>query len=186
MPEIETERLRMRPHRKEDADDHLAIVGDPEFRRHFPDNFRPTRDGVLVGLGRFIEHWYQFGFGVWALELRDGGRLAGYCGLRRLKPDDEVELLYGLHRDFWRKGFAGEAALASLRFGFEEMGFGRIMAITMPSNAPSRRVLERCGLRHEKDAAYFGIECVYYAINREDFRAAASAYALRPSRVIGP
>jgi ribosomal-protein-alanine N-acetyltransferase len=186
MPDIETERLRLRPHTKEDADAHLRIVADPEFRRHFPNSFQPTRDGVLVGIGRFLEHWHQFGFGVWAVELKDGGPVIGYCGLRRLMPTDEIELLYGLDRAHWRSGLATEAALATLRFGFEEKGFGRVMAITLPSNTGSRRVLERCGLRYERDAVYFDIECVYYALGRDEFRPAGTPYAVRPSRETRP
>jgi RimJ/RimL family protein N-acetyltransferase len=186
MPDIETRRLRLRTHTKEDADAHLRIVADPEFRWHFPTSFQPTRDGVLVGLGRFIEHWHQFGFGVWAAELKGEGRVVGYCGLRRLMPSDEIELLYGFDREHWRAGLATEAASAALRYGFEEMGFERVMAITLPSNTGSRRVLERCGLRYERDAVYFDIGCVYYALGRGDFRPAAAPYALRPSRELRP
>ena len=183
MPELLTERLRLRQHTKEDADEHLRIISDPQFRRFFPPppRFQPTRDGVLVGIGRFVEHWYQFGYGVWALELREGERYAGYCGLRHLSPTDEVELLYGIDRDLWRAGLVTEAARASLRYGFEHMGFERVMAVTIPENAPSRRVMEKCGLRYEKDAVYFEVDCVYYAINRADFRAdEGAAYELRP------
>lgn len=182
MPEIETERLRLRAHTKEDADEHLRIISDAEFGRYFPPPpvFRPTRDSVLVGIGRFIEHWYQFGFGVWALELKGEGRLVGYCGLRHLAPTDEIELLYGIDRAHWRSGLTTEAARASLRYGFEEMKFARIMAVTHPQNAGSRGVLEKCGLRYEKDAVYFGVDCVYYAAGRADFRPGDSPPAPRP------
>jgi RimJ/RimL family protein N-acetyltransferase len=182
MPEVLTQRLRLRPHTKDDADEHLRIISDGEFRRFFPPppRFQPTRDSVLLGLGRFIEHWYQFGFGVWALELRDGGRFVGYCGLRHLAPTDEVELLYGIDRAFWRTGLTTEAARASLRYGFEHMKFERIMAVTIPENTPSRGVMEKCGLRYERDAFYFDLDVVYYAIDRAGFRPDEGPYELRP------
>ncbi|MDQ3803651.1 MAG: GNAT family N-acetyltransferase [Acidobacteriota bacterium] len=182
MPEIETRRLLMRAYMKEDADAHLRVVSDPEFGRYFPPPpvFQPTRDSVLVGIGRFIEHWNQLGFGVWALELKEGGRFIGYCGLRHLVPTDEVELLYGIDRAQWGTGLTTEAARASLRYGFEQMKFARVMAVTDPQNTGSRRVMEKCGLRYEKDAVYFDMNCVYYAINRGDFRADDAPYALRP------
>ena len=182
MPELLTRRLRMRAYTKEDADAHLRIISDPEFGRYLPPppRFQPTRDSVLVGIGRFVEHWYQFGFGVWALEPREGGPLLGYCGLRHLAPTDEVELLYGLDRAHWRTGLTTEAARASLRYGFGQMNFERIMAVTDPLNQGSRRVMERCGLRYEKDAFYFETPCVYYAINRADYRADDEPYELRP------
>lgn len=182
MPELETERLRMRLYTAEDADDHLRVVSDAEFRRYFPPppRYQPTRDTVLVGIGRFLEHWHQFGYGVWALELKEGRRLAGYCGLRHLPQTDEVELLYGLDRALWREGLTTEAARASLRYGFEHMKFERVMAVTDPHNAGSRGVMEKCGMRYERDAVYFDLDCVYYAINRADFRAAGEPYELRP------
>jgi ribosomal-protein-alanine N-acetyltransferase len=185
--EIETERLRMRPYKREDADEHLRIVADTEFRRHFPATFQPTRDSVLVGIGRFVEHWYQFGYGVWLLEEKDTeqveengtAHVVGYCGLRRLMPTDEVELLYGIDRAHWGRGFAVEAARASLRYGFERMKFARIMAVTDHENKGSRRVMEKCELKYEKDAVYFDTPCVYYWIGREDFRHDGSPYIER-------
>src|SRR5829696_8339260 len=111
---IETERLLMRQYAPEDADAHLRFISEPEFGRHFPTSFQPTRDRVLVAIGRFMEHWHQLGYGVWALELKGEGRLVGYCGLRHLLPTDEVELLYGADRAYWGRGLVTEAARASL------------------------------------------------------------------------
>ncbi|HYE15744.1 MAG TPA: GNAT family N-acetyltransferase [Pyrinomonadaceae bacterium] len=177
---VETERLLMRLHEPGDADGHLGVTGDPEFRAHFPETYRPTRDKVLFALGRFVEHWHQFGYGVWCLELKGEAGVLGYCGLRRLPQTEEVELLYGIRRAYWGRGLATEAARAALRFGFEEKGFARVMAVTTPANRPSRRVLEKCGMRYERDAVYFDMLCAYYAIERGEFRAdASSRYALR-------
>jgi RimJ/RimL family protein N-acetyltransferase len=180
MPEIETERLRMRPHTREDADEHLRIIADAEFKRHFPVAFQPTRDSVLVGIGRFVEHWYQFGYGVWLMEEKGTARTLGYCGLRHLMPTDEVEVLYGIDRAHWGRGLVTEAARVSLRYGFEQMKFDRIMAVTAHENKGSRRVMEKCGLRYEKDAVYFDMPCVYYAIDQENFRPDDSPYIERP------
>jgi ribosomal-protein-alanine N-acetyltransferase len=179
MPELLTQRLRMRQYTRADADEHLRVISGAEFRRYFPPP-PPTRDTVLVGIGRFIEHWYQFGYGVWALELKSDASFVGYCGLRHLPRTDEVELLYGIDRAHWRTGLTTEAARASLRYGFEHMNFGRIMAVTDPQNAGSRGVMRKCAMRYEKDAVYFDVDCVYYAINRDDFRADDAPYELRP------
>jgi RimJ/RimL family protein N-acetyltransferase len=101
---VETERLLMRPFTLEDADEQYRIISDPEFRRRMGPQFQPTRDKVIIGIGRFIEHWYQFGYGLWGLELKSEGRLVGYCGLRHLLPSDEVELFYGADRAYWGRG----------------------------------------------------------------------------------
>ncbi|HEX8852582.1 MAG TPA: GNAT family N-acetyltransferase [Pyrinomonadaceae bacterium] len=180
MSEIETERLLMRKYTPEDADPHLRIISDAEFRRFMPPNYQPTRDRVLVAIGRFTEHWHQLGYGVWALELKGANGLIGYCGLRHLPPTDEIELLYGISREHWGAGLVTEAACAALRYGFEHMNFARIMAVTVPGNLRSRRVMEKCGMTYEKDARYFDVDCAYYALERASFRHDAAAYVLRP------
>ena len=177
---IETERLRMRPYTREDADEQLRIVSDAEFKRYFSDTFQPTRDSTLVGIGRFLEHWSLRGHGVWGLELRDEPRMVGYCGLRYLPATQEVELLYGADRAFWGRGLVTEAARASLRYGFETLKLERIMAVTAHENKGSRRVMEKSGMKYEKDAVYFGLDCVYYAIDREDYGADDAPYKLIP------
>jgi RimJ/RimL family protein N-acetyltransferase len=173
---VETERLLLREYALEDADEHLRIISDPEFRQPMGPKFQPTRDKVLVGIGRFIEHWYQFGYGVWAMELKGEGRLVGYCGLRHLAPTDEVELLYGCDRAYWGRGLVTEAARASLRYAFRRMGFARVMAVTDKDNTRSRRVMEKCGMRYERDAVYFDLPVVYYAVGREDYRDDGAPY----------
>jgi ribosomal-protein-alanine N-acetyltransferase len=182
MPEVQTERLRLRPFTSKDGDEHYRIVSDPEFRRHFPAQFSPaSRDSSLVAIGRSIEHFYQRGFGYWAMELKEEARMVGYCGLRYVAPEKEIELLYGIERAYWGRGLTTEAARASLRFGFEEMKFERIMAVTDPENLRSRRVMEKCGMKYEKDTIYIEAHSVYYAINREDFRPDdAETYILHP------
>jgi RimJ/RimL family protein N-acetyltransferase len=180
MPNIETERLLMRPYRREDADEQLRIVSDTEFRRYFPETFQPTRDGTLVGIGRFLEHWHLRGHGVWALEPKDEPRIFGYCGLRYLADTREIELLYGVDKSTWGRGLVTEAARAALRYGFEAMNFERIMAVTLHGNKGSRRVMEKSGMKYERDAFYFGVDCVYYAINREDWQADDAPYKLIP------
>lgn len=179
MPEIETERLRMRMYTLEDADEQLRIMSDPEFRTHFPPHSQPTRDKVLVGIGRILEHWNLRGHGQWILELKEEGRMFGYCGLRFLPDMREVELLYGIDKAYWRRGLTTEAARATLRYGFEEMQFERIIAVTDHHNMGSRRVMEKAGLKYEKDAFYFKVDCMYYAINRGEYQPDDSLYVLR-------
>jgi ribosomal-protein-alanine N-acetyltransferase len=181
MPEIETERLRLRMYTPEDADAQYRIVGDPEFQTHFPPHDQPTRDKVLVGIGRILEHWSLRGHGQWALELKGEGQMCGYCGLRFLPETQEIELLYGIERAYWGLGLVTEAARASLRYGFEEMKFERIMAVTAHANLGSRRVMEKAGLKYEKEAFYFKVDCVYYALDRDAYEpGTAAAYVLTP------
>lgn len=179
--EIETERLWLRMFTPDDADDFYRVISTPGFGRYLPADFVPTREIARSGVLRKREHWDLRGYGQWAVSPKDKRQFLGYCGLRFLPDTEEVELLYGIDRSYWGQGLTTEAAKASVRFGFEEAGVERIMALANPENRGSRRVMEKAGLHYEQNAVYFGMECAYYAIERKDFRADSSTYVLRAS-----
>src|ERR687884_170254 len=77
-----------------------------------------------------------------AVTLKDGGELLGYCGLKTLADTPDIELLYGIVEEHWGRGLVTEAARAALRFGFEEAGLDYIVAIALPENVASQRVME--------------------------------------------
>lgn len=95
--------------------------------------------------------------------------MIGHCGLRAVDewPGD-VEVLYALGRPWWGKGFATEAARASVRLGFERLGLPRIVGFALPENAASRRVLEKAGMRLRGETRLFDLDLVWYSVERED------------------
>ncbi len=105
---------------------------------------------------------------MWAVVVKDSGHVIGYCGLIFLEGTTEVELAYGLAKSSWGKGFATEAARASLRFGFEELKLNRVVAVVNPQNIPSQRVLEKLGMKYTKDAHHYDADLMYYEIPKQD------------------
>jgi ribosomal-protein-alanine N-acetyltransferase len=103
-----------------------------------------------------------------------GENLVGFCGLRPLDNAPGVEVLYGIAPSSWGDGFATEAALAMLHYGFEEAGLDRILGIADKQNAASRRVLEKIGMTFEEYLLNEGREEARYSIQREGFRPSAS------------
>jgi RimJ/RimL family protein N-acetyltransferase len=69
-----------------------------------------------------------------------------------------------LDRPFWGKGYATEAALASVRFGFEQFHLDHLIALVHPENLASRRVIEKCGMAYVETLALWGIELMRYRI----------------------
>ena len=172
---METARLRLRPFTIEDLDGLWRIARDPEVMRHIGDGRPFSRDETRENLLRIIESFERRGYGRWALEKKDGGELIGYCGLGNGMAEVGVEVVYLLAREEWGKGVATEAASAILRYGFETLGFDSIAALTRPHNWRSRRVMERLGMRFERDACYHGYSCVCYRLAREDWSPPAGA-----------
>ncbi len=79
--------------------------------------------------------------------------------------------------DFWGKGFASQAARASLRFGFEQLGLPEIIAVAVPENIGSQRVMEKIGMRCQGITdRFYSAELVLYAIRGKDFRPGDEPY----------
>ena len=74
-----------------------------------------------------------------------------------------------LDRAYWNRGLATEGARASLRYGFRGLGLGRIISITLPQNAASRRVMEKAGLTLRGETRWRGLDVVWYAADRREW-----------------
>jgi ribosomal-protein-alanine N-acetyltransferase len=172
---IETERLVLRPFKPEDLDELVQLRADPLVMRYIGDQ---SREKVEQRLQYYISHYEPHGFGMWAVIDKGTRAMVGWCGLVFLDETPEVEVGYGVARDYWGRGLMTEAARASLRYGFERAGLERIVAVAMPENTASRRIMEKLGMRYEKNVFHYGHDLVYYAIKREDFQPGDSFYLL--------
>lgn len=176
MEELETARLRLRMFRREDCDALSAITRDPDVMRFIGEGRPLTREETEANLATIISAFRRRGFGRWAVTKKDGGPLVGYCGLSRSVDEVGVELAYLFTHSEWGKGLATEAAAATLRYGFEELGADSIAGLTRPDNMRSRRVLERLNMKYLRAAHFYGYSCAWYAISREDWRPDGSIY----------
>ena len=93
--------------------------------------------------------------------------------LRKLTWQDLDDLAL-LDRACWRKGLATEAAREVLRYGFEGLNCNRLVALSKPENVASRRVMEKIGMQYEKIIEYYGVDWVYYGLNRDQWKASSN------------
>jgi RimJ/RimL family protein N-acetyltransferase len=149
--ELRTKRTLLRAWKDGDLPAWCEMNADPEVRRHFPSVH--TQEEALGEAGRIRGVLAQRGWGCWALEIPGALPFAGFVGL--LVPTFEahfvpcVEIGWRLPQAAWGQGYATEAAGAAAQFAFEVLDQDEIVAITTPANAPSRRVMERLGMRHD-------------------------------------
>lgn len=185
VPELTTVRLRLRGWRDDDREPFAALNADPEVMEHFPTTLTRATSDMLIDMT--TDGWAANGFGLWAVERAEDGRFLGFTGLSR--PSFEapftpaVEVGWRLARQAWGHGYATEAALASLDFGFETVGLEEIVSFTVPANVRSRAVMERIGMRsdpgddfdHPKLPAGHPLRRhVLYRLSRADWRREAS------------
>jgi RimJ/RimL family protein N-acetyltransferase len=163
---LETERLVIRPFEPErDAEPLHELWGDAEAMKFIPGGARTdvaeTRERLQSLSGRAPD-----GLGFWAVEERGSGRLIGGVGLFPLAwKGPELELAYHVVPSAWNRGFASEAAAAVLVAAWEA-GVDHVVAVAMPGNAASRRVMEKLGMSREGPARYRDFDVVRYSITR--------------------
>jgi RimJ/RimL family protein N-acetyltransferase len=163
---IETERLRIRPFEPEgDAEPLHELWGDPEAMQFIPGGARAsveeTRQRLEALLARGRDGW-----GFWAVEELESGRPVGGAGLFPLNWEGpEIELAYHVVPSAWNRGYASEAGAALLEEAWAA-GIDQVVAVAMPGNVASRRVMEKLGMELEGPTRYREFDVVRYSIAR--------------------
>jgi RimJ/RimL family protein N-acetyltransferase len=163
---LATDRLLLRHLEDRDLPELAALYADPVIRRYFP-------EGVLSAAETREElEWFRHGhpkhpeLGLWATIELETGRFIGRCGLLPWEIDGilEVEIAYLLDRTCWGRGLGAEVGRALVRYGFDHLHLGRLIALIDPDNTASIRVAEAAGLRLERKGEIAGGFCALYAI----------------------
>jgi RimJ/RimL family protein N-acetyltransferase len=157
---LETERLVIRTFEASDADPWLAMVTDPEVRRFLPSGPEPTTELARRVIGERQAMEAELGHAMWAVEEKATATFAGQCGLRPVDEGagPEIDLAYHYSRACWNKGYGTEAAIAVLAHGLGSVGLDAVMAVVVPENVGSWRVMEKAGMRYEGLVDYYGME----------------------------
>ena len=156
-PILETERMTLRPLTEDDLDFVAMMLGHPEVMRYWPRMC--DRAESLAWIHRQREGYAAYGHAYWLALDRITGQPLGQVGLLMCEVDGVAEpsLGYMLHRPYWRRGLAVEAAEACLRYGLETLRYPRLTCLIRPENIPSLRVAARLGLMPVKLAGYKGL-----------------------------
>lgn len=140
----------------------FEIFRDAQIMRYIGDGKPFTLDGTARFLAWVQKYQAENGFCRWKVIESSSGEIIGSCGLARPEGLQEVELGYIMRRASWGKGFATEAAEACMRYGFNNLGFREIIALTGPENTASRRVLEKIGFHNTGLTVHKGEDTLIY------------------------
>ncbi len=149
--ELSTARLVLRRWHETDCAPFAALNADPLVMEYFPDRLTGAESDDLIAK---IEAGFEMrGYGLWALEVRATGEFVGFTGLAvpsfsaHFTP--AIEVGWRLARSAWGQGYATEAGLAAIAFGFQETDLDEIVSFTTAANARSRAVMKRIGMTHD-------------------------------------
>lgn len=150
-----TPRLLLRRWRDEDLDGFAAITAQPEVMRYIHDGRTLDRPATAERLAIYQRHWDEHGFGLYAVEIKETGELAGFTGLAvpTFLPEimPAVEIGWRLGRAHWGRGLATEAAQAVVAHTRAELGLRRLVSIHVVGNEASARVMVKLGMSLERD-----------------------------------
>lgn len=143
---LETERLALRRLRRADYDGLCLMLKDEEVMYAYEHAFEDWE--ASDWLDRQLMRYEKYGFGLWAVILKETGELIGQCGLTMQEAGERevLEVGYLFRKDFWHCGYALEAAAACRDYAFEKLGAEAVYSIIRDTNAPSRAVAERNGM----------------------------------------
>jgi RimJ/RimL family protein N-acetyltransferase len=136
------------------------MVTDPEVLRFLPPGPDPAMADFQRVIGERQAMEGELGHAMWAVEDKTAGTFVGQCGLRPVDEGagPEIDLAYHYTRASWGQGYGTEAAIAVLAHGLGPVGLDRIMAVAVPENAGSWRVMEKAGMRYAGLVDYYGME----------------------------
>lgn len=167
---LETERLVLRMFRESDTDAYAEMVSDPEVMRFLGGGQPVPRAEAWRNMAMVLGHWHLRGYGMWAVEEKATGEMVGRVGCWRPEGWPGLEVGWTLRRRFWGRGYATEAARASMNYAFTKLDQTRVISLIAPENVNSIRVAERLGERPEGEWDIFGTKVIVYAVGREEFK----------------
>jgi RimJ/RimL family protein N-acetyltransferase len=178
---IETERLILRDWREEDLEPFVRHTNTPAVMRWLggvqdPEHLKARwRERPMA--------WQKtLGFTFWLVERKADGAILGFCGLKRAdgnnsKVTGEIEIGWRFREGVWGRGYAKEAAIASLDFAFDRLAPPRVVALTVEGNSNSWGLMKRLGMRRRADLDYVDPEwpegmnpVIVYEIGPEEWR----------------
>ncbi|MEV7330283.1 GNAT family N-acetyltransferase [Micromonospora sp. NPDC093244] len=152
---LDTPRLLLRRWHSDDLDGFAAVNAHPEVMRYIHDGRTLDRAATAERLATYRRHWDERGFGLYAVEIRGTGELAGFTGLAvpTFLPEimPAVEIGWRLGRAYWGRGLATEAARAVVAHARAELGLRRLVSIHVVGNEASARVMVKLGMSLERE-----------------------------------
>ena len=167
---FETKRLILRPITQDDFDNWYAILSDAETMMHYPAPY--DNAGVQRWINWTLDNYDRYGFGLWAMILKESGEFIGDCGITMQNINGQLlpEIGYHLNKAHWRKGYASEAARKCMEYAFETLHFPAVYSYMTTANIASSGVAIKNGMQliEEYDDEH-GVPHSVYAITQDEW-----------------
>ena len=159
---LETTRLKLRLFTHDDLQVMHQLNSDPEVIKYADDpvrNIEESRQRLEEGP---LTDYKKYGYGRFAVELKETGNVIGFCGIKYLPEIDLPEVGYRFMKKYWGRGIATEAARVCAEFAREDLKIEKLIALIIPENIASIRVAEKLGMRKGRLIQIYGVDALQY------------------------
>ena len=145
--QLQTERLRLRLFTLDDLQVMFVLNSDPDITRYAEpepaQDLREARQRLEQGP---LSDYKKYGYGRFAVELKETGKVIGFCGIKYLPEIDLPEVGFRYLKEYWGSGIGTEAARACVEFARDDLKIKKLIALIIPENTGSIRVAEKLGM----------------------------------------
>ena len=167
---LETPRLLLRKKVVEDAPFFLKLNSDPLVTRYTGDGAFKNLEEAENIVKYVISQYDKNGYGRWLVANKETGEPLGWCGLKYHDDTQETDLGYRFMQKHWGKGYATEASLACIDYGFKVLKLNRIYGQAMKENIASINVLKKVGMTYLREDLCVGHESFIYELKKENYK----------------
>lgn len=171
---IETDRLYIRDFIDDDLHGMFKMDSDPKVHNFLGNKPISSLQEAKKNIEAIKLQYLENGIGRWAVVEKESGAFIGWSGFKLItdvvnEKTDYYDLGYRFIRTFWGKGYASEAAVASLNHGFDKLGFEEIVGIADVDHLASNAILRKVGLIKRNEFEYEGTLHNFYSLTMEEF-----------------
>jgi [ribosomal protein S5]-alanine N-acetyltransferase len=166
---LDTERLYLREFTLDDAQNFIDLNSNPNVVKYTGDGAIESIEKAKEILTTITFPQYENNLGRWAVHLKTTDEFIGWCGLKYIGQLNEIDLGYRFFEKHWGKGYATESAKAVLAHGFKTMKLDVIVGRAAIENVNSVKVLQKIGMRFEKQDVEHGDRIYKYRLTRSQY-----------------
>ena len=144
---LETQRLRLRHFTYDDLQIMFELNSDPEVIKYADTpvkNLEETKQRLEQGQ---LSDYKKYGYGRFAVEMKETGKVIGFCGIKYLPEIDLPELGFRYLTEYWGRGIGTEAAQVCVEFARDDLKIKKLIALIIPENIASIRLAEKLGMK---------------------------------------
>ncbi|MBD1364089.1 GNAT family N-acetyltransferase [Mucilaginibacter sp. ZT4R22] len=167
----ETDRLILREILPTDAQGMFELDSDPDVHRYLGNKPIETLEEAQQGIAFIRQQYLDYGIGRWAVIEKATSEFTGWAGLKfmtetRNRHTNFYDVGYRFIKRYWGKGYATEAAIASVNYGFDVLKLDELFGMADVDNIGSNKALQKAGLKYVEDFEHAGIRHSWYHLNR--------------------